>query len=213
MSDDSQPDTEHSEWADAEVWENIERAGKLIEEGREDEIPLWVLDDYRATQSRVNDHVRHPGIGFMKSISPEPSQVSAARSMAQNLAKRASQSIHEPEELLAKHAAKLQRVEGPDFEAITESAVQAQTERVEREEQAAARADLTNEWLSDLFYILAQVERSNASTVQVLEEIQKARKAADHAGTRQFWINIAIVVVMGIAAIFGPVILRLLGLA
>lgn len=45
MSDDSQPDTEHSEWADAEVWENIERAGKLIEEGREDEIPLWVLDD------------------------------------------------------------------------------------------------------------------------------------------------------------------------
>ena len=205
MSDDSQPDTEHSEWADAEVWENIERAGKLIEEGREDEIPLWVLDDYRATQSRVNDHVRHPGIGFMKSISPEPSQVSAARSMAQNLAKRASQSIHEPEELLAKHAAKLQRVEGPDFEAITESVVQAQTERVEREEQAAARADLTNE-------ILAQVERSNASTVQALEEIQKARKAADHAGTRQFWINIAIVVVMGIAAIFGPVILRLFGL-
>lgn len=193
MSDDSQPDTEHSEWADAEVWENIERAGKLIEEGREDEIPLWVLDDYRATQSRVNDRVRHPVIGFMK-------------------AKRASQSIHEPEELLAKHAAKLQRVEGPDFEAITESAVQAQTERVEREEQAAARADLTNEWLSDLFYILAQVERSNASTVQALEEIQKARKAADHAGTLQFWINIAIVVVMGIAAIFGPVILRLLGL-
>lgn len=205
MSDDSQPDTEHSEWADAEVWENIERAGKLIEEGREDEIPLWVLDDYRATQSRVNDHVRHPAIGFMKSISPEPSQVSAARSMAQNLAKRASQSIHEPEELLAKHAAKLQRVEGPDFEATTESVVQAQTERVEREEQAAARADLTNE-------ILAQVERSNASTVQALEEIQKARKAADHAGTLQFWINIAIVVVMGIAAIFGPVILRLLGL-
>lgn len=208
MSDDSQPDTEHSEWADAEVWENIERAGKLIEEGREDEIPLWVLDDYRATQSRGNDHVRHPMIGSMKSISPEPSQVSAARSMAQNLAKRASQSIHEPEELLAKHAAKLQRVEGPDFEAITESAVsaaQSQTERVEREEQAAARADLTNE-------ILAQVERSNASIVQALEEIQKARKAADHAGTRQFWINIAIVVVMGIAAIFGPVILRLFGL-
>lgn len=212
MSEDNQPEIDSPEWDDAEVWENIEQAGKLIEEGREDEVPRWVLDDYRATQRRMDNQVRHPALEFMKANSPELRQIAAAKLGAQDLAKRASQSIREPGSHFAKHTAMAQQTELPDLDTLTELSAQIQAERVEREEQAIDRAELTDERLADLAYILTQVQRSNEITAKALEAIKEARRKADRDGTRQFWINIVIVVVMGVAAIFGPVILRWLGL-
>ena len=212
MSDDSQPATEHSGWDEAEVWENIEHAGELIDQGREGEVPPQVLDDYRATQKRVDSQIRPMAFDFMERFGSQLSQVAATRSGARALASRAARSIVQPEDLISEHKAHALHIPVPDNEAISESFAEAQTERTEREEQAAARAELTNERLSDLAYIMTQVERSNASTVQALKEIQEARRAAERAGKHQFLINLGLVLVTSVAAIFGPVVLRSLGL-
>lgn len=213
MSDGRAEDVEGVEWDEsADAWENIERAGELIQRGREDEIPPRVLDEYRATEKRVNDVVGPMRANLFSRLGPQLRQAMSVRSVAQETAQRTARSALRAKDLIPEHKAHVPHVPGPDIESISESFAEAQAERAEREEQAVARAELTNQRLSDLAYILAQVERSNASTAQALEEMQEARLAAERAGTRQFWINIVIVVVLGVAAIFGPVILRWLGL-